>query len=67
MRVIFSRYRVALQGGLLLDDLDEQSLLTMLVLYESGIVSAAGSMLYEQRVENRKDITAGCLYSLLHP
>lgn len=66
MRAVFIRLRGRLRTGLRSEDLNEIALLTMLVLFESGIVASADGRFFEQVVTEKKQITNGRLYSALH-
>ena len=66
MRQLFVRARDCLKTGLLICDLDEELLLTMLVLYEAGIVYPVDDQLFERKIEEKKQIASGVLYSMMH-
>ncbi|MBR3178906.1 MAG: single-stranded-DNA-specific exonuclease RecJ [Clostridia bacterium] len=66
MRQLFVRTRECLKAGLLICDLDEELLLTMLVLYEAGIVYPVDERLFERKIEEKKQIASGVLYSVMH-
>ena len=66
MRRYFVRLRGRLQMGLRLDELYEPELITLLILTEAGVVSAADDAFFECVVSGKKDITKGRLYSALY-
>ena len=66
MRQLFVWTRECLKTGLLICDLDEELLLTMLVLYEAGIVYPVDERLFERKIEEKKQIASGVLYSVMH-
>ena len=66
MRQLFVQVRDRLRTGLSVWDMEEELLLTMLVLYEAGIVCRTGEKLFEQKTEGKKQIAGGVLYSAMH-